>query len=352
MLKLPNPKVFESHCRCVAVLIAIAIMSIAVRAQSTALESPTPVTANQISASIPALDIGDARFTRHYYIFNGNPGDVTVTVESKDLNGDVDVFTAGAMRPLVKISMYASEGASRASKTIFLRQRELLLLRVEARPPGDLTGAYRIVFGGGFEAMQGSASDNDSNALAANSRSSTRGTRRVSSVGALIEEPKPEPTPTPLVTSAGTENSKPGTAETPAPTAEPETPPASVREKVEAAPKPVRRSTKRTNRGTRRPPPARNTRTRSATEAARTPPAANSEKPAAKREKPAAARQDIPALPSSRLIIEMKDGTKVEHAMNKVRRVTIDNGQIIIFHNTGRIERVPMSNVARMAIEP
>jgi hypothetical protein len=48
----------------------------------------------------------------------------------------------------------------------------------------------------------------------------------------------------------------------------------------------------------------------------------------------------------------MKDGTKMEHAMNIVRRVTIDNGQIVIIHNTGRIERVPMSNVARMAIEP
>jgi hypothetical protein len=328
----------------VAFQIVLANTSLAVQAQSSALESPTPVTTNQISANIPALDIGDARFTRHFYIFNGNPGDLTVAVESKDLNGDVDVFTAGGMRPLVKISIYASEGASSASKTIFLRQREPLILRVEARPPGDLTGTYRIVFGGGFEAMHRSASDNDSEAQATNTRSSTSGTRRVSSVGALIEEPKPEPTPTPAASTAA-ENSKPGETETTAPITEPETRSATAREKAEAAPAPVRRSTTRTNRGTRRPPPVRNSRTRPATEPAKTPPTAKSEKPAA-------ARQDIPALPSSRLIIEMKDGTRTEHAMSTVRRVTIDNGQIVIFHNTGRIERVPMSNVGRMAIEP
>jgi hypothetical protein len=345
MLKFPSPKVCVFRCHRVAFLIVLAITSIAVQAQSSAPESPTPVTTNQVSATIPALDIGDARFTRHFYIFNGNPGDLTVTVESKDLNGDVDVFTGGSMRPLAKISMYAGEGASRASKTIFLHQREPLILRVEARPPGDLTGTYRIVFGGGFEAMQGPASDNEREALATNSRSSTRGARRVSSVGALIEEPKPEPTPTPLVASAERENSKPGATETPAPTPETETRPATTREKAESAPAPVRRSTTRTNRGTRRPPPVRNTRTRPAAEPARTPTAPSSEKPAT-------AKQDIPALPSSRLIIELKDGTRVEHAMNRVRRVTIDNGQIVIFHNTGRIERVPMSNVARMAIEP
>lgn len=345
MLKLSSLKVSESCCRCVAVLIVLAVMSIAVSAQSSVLENPTPVTANQVSASIPALDIGDARFTRHFYIFNGNPGDLTVTVESQDLNGDVDVFTAGAMRPLAKISIYASQGASSASKTIFLRQRELLILRVEARPPGDLTGTYRIAFGGGFEAMHRNASDNDSEAQSTTAQSGTRGTRRVSSVGALIEEPKPEPTPTPTVASTAEENSKPGATEKSVSTSEPEKRPSTAREKVEPAPAPVRRSTTRTNRGTRRPPPVRNTRTRPPTETARTPPAPSSEKPAA-------AKQDIPALPSSRLIIEMKDGTKMEHAMNQVRRVTIDNGQIVIFHNTGRIEKVPMSNVARMAIEP
>jgi hypothetical protein len=341
MLKLSSLKVSESLCRSVVFLIVLAIMSIAVSAQSGVLESPTPVTANQISASIPALDIGDARFTRHFYILNGNPGDLTVSVESKDLNGDVDVFTAGAMRPLAKISIYASQGASSASKTIFLRQRELLILRVEARPPGDLTGTYRIVFGGGFEAMHRSASDNDSEAQSTTAGSSTRGTRRVSSVGALIEEPKPEPTPTPRVASTARENSKPEPESTP----EAEKPPTTAKEKVEPTPAPVRRSTTRTNRGTRRPPPVRNSRSRPAAGSARTQPSPNSENPAA-------AKQDIPALPSSRLIIEMKDGTKTEHAMNTVRRVTIDNGQIVIFHNTGRIERVAMSNVARMAIEP
>jgi len=38
--------------------------------------------------------------------------------------------------------------------------------------------------------------------------------------------------------------------------------------------------------------------------------------------------------------------------MVNVRRIMIDNGQIVIFFKSGRIERVSMTNVVRMAIEP
>ena len=62
--------------------------------------------------------------------------------------------------------------------------------------------------------------------------------------------------------------------------------------------------------------------------------------------------QDIPAPPETHLIIEEKDGTRIDHAMVNVRRIMIDNGQIVIFFKSGRIERVSMTNVVRMAIEP
>src|SRR4029453_8800740 len=52
-------------------------------------------------------------------------------------------------------------------------------------------------------------------------------------------------------------------------------------------------------------------------------------------------QQQIPAPPSSRLVVELKDGTKIEKAMNTVRRVTIDNNQVVILNNNGRIERIP-----------
>jgi hypothetical protein len=38
--------------------------------------------------------------------------------------------------------------------------------------------------------------------------------------------------------------------------------------------------------------------------------------------------------------------------MSTVRRVIVENGVIVIVLKTGRIERIPMTNVARMAIEP
>ena len=104
-------------------------------AQSVDIAFPTPVSTNQISGTIAARDIGDARLTRHFYILSGAPGDLIFTVTSNNLNGDVDLFTAGSLRPLGKISVYAGSGPSTASKTVFLRQRESLILRVEARSP-------------------------------------------------------------------------------------------------------------------------------------------------------------------------------------------------------------------------
>src|SRR6185436_13015820 len=93
-------------------------------AQSGDQAIPTPVRAGDISATIPVRDLGDPRRTQHFFIFTGTPGDLSVTVESRNLNGDVDVFTAGSFRPLFKISLYATEGASRTSKSIYLRARQ------------------------------------------------------------------------------------------------------------------------------------------------------------------------------------------------------------------------------------
>ena len=98
-------------------------------AQSTEATAPTPISANDLSGSIAARDIGDSRFTHHYYAFSGSPGDVLITVQSKNLNGDVDVFTSGTLRPLLKFTLYA-ESSSPITKGIFLRRREDLILRV------------------------------------------------------------------------------------------------------------------------------------------------------------------------------------------------------------------------------
>jgi argonaute-like protein implicated in RNA metabolism and viral defense len=43
---------------------------------------------------------------------------------------------------------------------------------------------------------------------------------------------------------------------------------------------------------------------------------------------------------------------KVERYMTTVRRVTVEYGQLIVVMKDGKVERQPMSNVLRMAIEP
>jgi hypothetical protein len=122
-------------------------------AQSTDIGFPTPVRSDLITGTIAPRDLGDPRLTRYFYSFTGTPGDLIVTVEGRNLEGDVDVFTAGALRPLAKISLYAGSSSSGGAQTIYLRTRQTLILRVEARTPNDAEGSFRVRFGGAFEPM-------------------------------------------------------------------------------------------------------------------------------------------------------------------------------------------------------
>jgi uncharacterized ion transporter superfamily protein YfcC len=80
------------------------------------------------------------------------------------------------------------------------------------------------------------------------------------------------------------------------------------------------------------------------------PAAAAEEKPATP-DKPATQESVVPQ-PGARLIIEEKDGTRIDRPMSTIRRVVVEGGTIVIVLKTGRIERVPMSLVAKMSIEP
>ena len=135
-----------------AVLCALATNTLG---QSTDQSLPTAVLANEINGRIPALDVGDSRATRHFYALAANAGDLLVTVESKNLNGDVDVFTAITFRPLMKTTVYATTQSPQVTKGIYLRTHQILILRVEARTPNDDAGTYHIRFGGSFEPFSG-----------------------------------------------------------------------------------------------------------------------------------------------------------------------------------------------------
>jgi hypothetical protein len=306
------------------------LLSIGAAAQSTEMEFPTLVRSNEINGVIAPRDVGDPRPTRYFYSFKGAPGDLNVSVESRNLEGDVDVFTAATLRPLAKVSMYAVGMSSSGTKTIYLKTRESLILRVEARTPNDNEGSFRIRFDGAFEPISSDVPDREP--VIPTVSSTSKSGRRVTATGARIEEPEPLAT-----TPPETENAKTPSAETPTPA---ETPATAVATKP-APPKPRTPRTRRTRTPTTRTPTPRTTRTRPATTARRTPTPVE----------PAPAGAVEPAA-GPRLIIETRDGMRVERYMTTVRRVTVENGLLVVITKDGKVERQPMANVLRMAIEP
>ena len=254
--------------------------------------------------------------------------------------------------------MYAGAGTSLTTKSIYMRAEEVLILRIEARSPNDDDGRYRIRFGGAFAPFSGGipvAENEEETETSSINRSASRGTRRVNSVGASINEPVVEPSPSSQPTpdsATAAEASKPETKSTAS-----STPPRvrSTKPRSSRSRPPVAAS--RSRRGPAPSKPKPNS-TEGASQPAKTetpveaepkpsgPPTESGRKPVSPR------KQDIPAPPETHLIIEEKDGTRIDHAMVNVRRIMIDNGQIVIFFKSGRIERVSMTNVVRMAIEP
>ena len=318
--------------------------------QSSDIAWPSPVRSTEIRATIPARDLGDPRLTDHYYAFTGVPGDVLITVDSRNLNGDVDVFTFSGLRPLLKFTVYAGS-SSPITKGIYLRQREDLILRIEGRTPNDDEAVYRIHFGGAFQPITSGplAEHEDALQLETPAEASSKTGRRVSSVGARVEEPRTE------------------VAEAPAPTPEP-TP------EVSALPEPKVPAARSTTRNSRRRVPAARRRPAASVKSAKPDEAAKKEveetssaetpatearvpKPPATKSRRARRPATPAAIPESdssgpRLIIETSDGTLVDRFMGSVRRVTVENGQVIVIGKDGTIQRVPLASVVRMTIAP
>ena len=277
------------------------------------------------------------------------------------------MFTAGTLRPLLKLTLYA-ESTSPLTKGIYLRKREDLILRVEARTPNDDDGTYQLFFGGSFEPIVGGAepSEEESSPTETAATSGDRKTKRVSSVGARLPEPeKPvsevatAPTPTPEPTPSATPGESPEV--TPRKVTAPKstvarTPPRTRRSpgrrtttatpvKTKPTEKPVvaEEDTKKEKAtevpdATKPKPTARNTR-RGATATA----TARAPKP-----EPVAPEPEPESGP--RLIIETNDGTLINRSMSSVRRVIVENGQVVVTGKDGKIDRIPLVNVLRMSI--
>ena len=320
--------------------------------QSSDQSLPTALLGNEINGSIAALDLGDARLTRHFYAFEGTPGDLLITINSRNLNGDMDIFTAVTLRPLMKTTLYASSQSGEVTKGLYLRTRQILILRVEARTPNDEEGSYQVRFGGSFAPFSGGipVAENSEPTSATETR---RGSKRLSSVGATIAGPAVE------TRAVNTEPKSGAAIEEPSEDTQ--------AKKAKAAKKrPSRPGTAaRNSRGRTRP-----VRPKSATSDTETPKTSQPRKdetgtggvktdstrkdtggPEEKTEAAKSKAQELPA-PGAHLIIESKDGTRIDRPMSTIRRVVVEGGMIVIVLKTGHIERVPMSTVNRMAIEP
>ena len=364
---------------------AILFSLTAASAQSADASYPTPVFTNEVSARIAPRDVGDPRRTRHFYTFRGTEGDLSVTLESSDLIGDVDVFTATTLRPLLKIALLGE--ASRVTKSFYIRSEDTLVLRVEARSVGDQEGSYRITFGGSFTPAPPELANapEPPTPTVKGTEQRGRGVRRVTSTGARIEEPvaeppkeaakeeaKPTPSPSP---SAATPARRSGSTATRRGTG---TRPGARRTRAGATPQPSAAKTETNETWPAETEaskkPSDETKTESETPAAAAPKPAPSRRAARtpRRRAPRASAESArtetttqpsnggqPAAPSTttpaptqRLIIVTKDGEMIERDMDSVRRVTVENNQVIVITKDGKIIRQPMANVLRMSIEP
>jgi hypothetical protein len=326
-------------------------------AQSLDQNTPAPIRSTSLIGKIAARDLGDSRLTDHYYAFNGTPGDLLITVQSRNLNGDLDVFTAGTLRPLLKLTLYA-ENSRPVTKGIYLRRRESLILRIEARSPNDDEGSYQLFFSGSFEPIVGGPDIAEVETTDTGSTTTSTGGRkpkRVTSVGARINEPEPPVTEV---------------AATPTPEPTPEVKVEEPKPKVETPRTPPGRNARNRPPTSRRNTPVRTTppkktetveekQEESTAKTETTEPEPKPKAPARNTRRGATAKTTTPKPPPEpepetgpRLVIETNDGTLINRSMSGVRRVTVENGQVVVTGKDGKIDRILLANIVRMSIAP
>src|SRR5688500_7309944 len=189
------------------IVVVLFLAAVAVTAQSTNQNSPTPVTSTEISGTIKARDVGDARLTSYYYQLDSDQGDLFINVVTRNFTGDIDLFTLSGLRPLTKIVVYADFAESETGRVIYFRKSEKMILRVQGRTPGDDPATFRIKFAGSFVAstLPEPAAEPSLPSVTAKNESGIR----VNSVGTIVEViPKATPTPVEVATGVTDERSE------------------------------------------------------------------------------------------------------------------------------------------------
>jgi hypothetical protein len=353
-------------------LLAVLACSIGVGSavgQSTNQNFPTPVTTNEISGTIKARDVGDARLTSYFYQFDGAQGDVFINVVARNFAGDIDVFTLNGLRPLTKIVVYGDFGESETGRVIYLRKPEKMILRVQGRSPGDEEATFRIKFAGSFVAS--TMTEPVEPVLPSLSAKNESGIR-VNSVGTIVEV-IPKSTPMPPVTETSS-----------APETRSERDEA-VKEQTDAAAnaksdeKPADSSgepekklevvvTDTSNEGaaikpTVTPPARRRARGRvpaktvppadaAATATTKTDPATPKTLRRARTTAAGTASEKLPdPLENVNLVILFKDGRTIERPMTKVLRFSVERGVLTVISKDGTIGRYPVVEVASVTMQ-
>jgi hypothetical protein len=183
--------------------ISFAILSISlgsILAQSNSQDFPTPISSTEISAKIPARDIGDPRITTHFYVFEAGQGDVFINVVAGNFSGDIDIFQAGTMKPLAKLKIFAESSEFESGRVIYLQKKDRMILRVNGKSPNDEPSTYRFKFAGSFLSMAAEKIEESPQVTA--SAIAQKSEARVNSVGTIISTPsdqifKPVETKTP-----------------------------------------------------------------------------------------------------------------------------------------------------------
>lgn len=304
----------------VAVMIAFASI-LTVSAQSGEIEYPAPVTGSTVSGTIRARDIGDSRLTTHYWAFEGTQGDIFINVATQNFSGDIDVYSADGLRPLVKMVIVADAGTTETGRVIYMRQAGRLLLRIQGRSPNDDPATYRVKFAGSFVALApgklpkpptvGDLSDHGAS---------------VSATGAALPaKPKPKQTPSPVPAAKATTSAS---ASTPAKRADNE-------ERPEQPARSPGRPGVDTIFGGRNTPPVAN------------PPVRSSSQANAKPKK----EPEPDPLVNVRLVVSFKDGHMVERPMNEVARFIYANGYLTVALKDGKTYRYALADLSSVNVQ-
>lgn len=367
----------------ITTFVVILTLSLNAFSQSNNQLFPTPVTSNEINGKIKARDIGDSRLTTYFYAFNGEQGDVFINVVTNNFSGDIDIFSNDGAKTLTKIVVYADSAATETGRVVYLRKSEKLLLRIEGRTPNDDEATFRIKFAGSFRAITDGKTVEEPKLPEIKQDTSTG--IRVNSVGTIIEvipKPTPQPKEVPVAVtektdkkevvkeiSIGTEEEETVVAET-SPTNEktvkkvteiaantdksdeneteevpikeknpsPKTKPKTVKEK-----KPVKTGDVKKEEKVK-------TSEKEAEKGEEKTVATTSKTPKPKKTKTEKVVEPDP-LANIRLVVVLKDGTKIERPMNEVLKFGVDKGILTIITKDGTIGRYSILDVAKITVE-